>query len=41
MSEVQARGAGWTEERAQRGTSERATREARAFERAEAEREEQ
>ena len=37
MSELQARGAGMTEERAER--SEHATRESRAFGRAEAERE--
>jgi hypothetical protein len=29
MSEPQARGVGWTEERAERGTSEHATSEAR------------
>jgi thiamine pyrophosphate-dependent acetolactate synthase large subunit-like protein len=39
VSEPQARGGGWTEERAERGTSEHATREAPAEKRAEAERE--
>jgi hypothetical protein len=41
MSERRARGAGMTEERAERGTSEHATRESRAFGRAKAEREAQ
>ncbi|WP_268877662.1 hypothetical protein [Actinomadura rubteroloni] len=38
MSEPEARAARWTEERAQRGTSEHATREARGIGRAEGER---
>jgi hypothetical protein len=39
VSEPQARGAGWSEERAERGTSEHVRSEACALKRAEAERE--